>query len=133
MFTPVSTRAASAYQRVGVETSITGADPHQLVVLLFDGLLDSLTKVSGAMSRGDIQEKSRYLNKSIQILQDGLRGVLNEKEGGDVAKNLDSLYSYAVFELTKANLSNSPEAVQSVIELIRPVAEAWKAIRPQTR
>ena len=38
MFTPVSTRAASAYQRVGVETSITGADPHQLVVLLFDGL-----------------------------------------------------------------------------------------------
>jgi hypothetical protein len=80
MFTPVSTRAASAYQRVGVETSINGADPHQLVVLLFDGLLDSLTKVSGAMVRGDIQEKSRYLNKSIQILEDGLRAVLNEKE-----------------------------------------------------
>lgn len=133
MFTPVSTRAASAYQRVGVETSITGADPHQLVVLLFNGLLDSLSKVAGAMVRGDIQEKSQQVNRSIQILEDGLRAALNLEAGGEVARNLDALYRCSVIELTKANFQNSPAAVQSVIDLIRPVAEAWKAIGPQTR
>lgn len=133
MFTPVSTRAASAYQRVGVETSVHGADPHQLVVLLFDSLLDSLSKVAGAMVRGDIQEKSRYLNKAIQILDEGLRSALDEERGGEVAKSLNALYGYSVIELTKANFNNSPEAVHSVIALIRPVAEAWKAIRPQSR
>ena len=39
MFTSVNTRAASAYKRVAVETSVQGADPHTLVGLLFDALL----------------------------------------------------------------------------------------------
>ena len=42
MFTSASTRAASVYKKVAAETSVQGADPHQLVDLLFDALLQSL-------------------------------------------------------------------------------------------
>ena len=38
MFTPVSMRSANAYKTIGVETSVSGASPHQLVSLLFDAL-----------------------------------------------------------------------------------------------
>ena len=42
MFTSVSSRSASAYKRVGIETSVDNADPHKLVVLLFDALNQAL-------------------------------------------------------------------------------------------
>ena len=54
MFTSVNSRAASAYKRVAVETSVQGADPHTLVGLLYDALLQSIAQARGAMSRGDI-------------------------------------------------------------------------------
>jgi flagellar protein FliS len=133
MFTPVSARAATAYRQVGVETSIGGADSHQLVVLLFDGLFDALAKVTGAMERKDYQEKARQLDKAIQIIDEGLRSVLDKEQGGDLAANLDALYRYALLELTHANFNNNPDMVRGVADVIRPVADAWKAIRPQMR
>ena len=35
MFTPVYSRASSAYRRVGADTAVPGADSHHLVHLLF--------------------------------------------------------------------------------------------------
>jgi len=47
MFSPVSARSANAYQRVGVETEITQADPHRLVMMLFDGLSSNIVAARG--------------------------------------------------------------------------------------
>ena len=42
MYTSVSSRSAAAYKRVGLETSLGTANPHQLVDMLFDGLLQAV-------------------------------------------------------------------------------------------
>ena len=54
MFTSVNTRAASTYKRVAVDTGVQTADPHQLVSLLFDALIQSLNLARGAMERRDV-------------------------------------------------------------------------------
>ena len=70
MFTPVSNRAASTYRQVGIQSSIQGASPHTLIVMLFDGLLSSLAEARGAMERGQVEEKGRHIGRAVRIIEE---------------------------------------------------------------
>ena len=129
MFTSVQSRAAAVYQRVAVETSVQGADPHQLVGLLFDALLSSIAEARGALLRHDTAAKGMALGKAVRILEEGLKAGLNMREGGDVANNLQVLYDYSILRLTQANLRNDERALEEVVQLIEPVAQSWKLIK----
>ena len=129
MFTSVNSRAASAYKRVAVETSVQGADPHTLVGLLYDALLQSIAQARGAMSRGDVEAKGAALGKAVRITEEGLKAGLNLQQGGDLAANLQQLYSYCVVRLTQANLRNDPKALEEVTQLIEPLAQSWQQIK----
>lgn len=128
MFTSASLRAASAYKRVAVETSVQSADPHTLVGLLFDALLQSIAEARGAMVRGDTAAKGAALGKAVRILEEGLKAGLNVRDGGEIAANLRDLYRYSTLRLTQANLRNDPAALEEVSKLIEPVAQSWKLI-----
>jgi flagellar protein FliS len=129
MFTSVSSRAASAYKRVAAETSVQGADPHQLVGLLFDALLQSINAARGALQRGDLAAKGQAVGKAVRLIEEGLKAGLNLADGGEIAANLHSLYSYSVVRLTQANLRNDAQALDEVQQLIEPVAQSWKLIQ----
>jgi flagellar protein FliS len=129
MYLSVSGRAASAYNRVGLETSVQGADPHELINLLFNGLLETLTVARGAMEREDIAAKGRAITKAVRLLDEGLKGGLSP-EGGELSVNLGNLYDYCILRLTQANIHNDVKALDEVRGLIEPIAESWRAIRP---
>ena len=128
MFTPVSSRAASAYRQVGVQSAVDGASPHMLIKMLFDGLVQSLNAARGALQRGDIAEKGRQIGKAVRILEEGLKAGLNPAQGGEIAGNLGALYDYCVGRLTLANVRNDAALVEEVVRLIAPVAEGWNEI-----
>lgn len=131
MFTSVNTRSASAYKRVGIETSVDNADPHKLVVLLFDGLQQALGAARLAMERGDVPVKCKQVGMAVRILEEGLKGGLNLEQGGEIAANLDALYSYCVTRLTIANIKNDLTGLEEVSRLIEPIASGWKQINGQ--
>ncbi len=128
MFTSVNSRAASAYRRVAAETQVQGANPHQLVGLLFDALLQSINSARGAMTRGDVAAKGAAISKAVRIIDEGLKAGLNLREGGEIAANLHRLYGYSVTRLTQANLRNDLKALQEVHNLIEPLAKSWQQI-----
>ena len=130
MYTPVSSRAASAYRQVGVQSGVDGASPHTLIKMLFDGLIQSLNAARGALQRGDIAEKGRQIGKAVRILEEGLKGGLNPAQGGEIAGNLAALYDYCVSRLTLANMRNDLALVEEVVSLITPVAQSWSEIGP---
>ncbi|MDM7944182.1 MAG: flagellar export chaperone FliS [Hydrogenophaga sp.] len=129
MFTSVNSRAASAYKRVSADTGVSAADPHQLVSMLFDGLIQSLNAARGAMERGEIEAKGQAIGKAVRILEEGLKAGLNMPQGGGLASNLRGLYDYAIQRLSLANLRNDRALITEVIQLIEPVADSWKQIR----
>ena len=129
MFTSVNTRAASTYKRVSVDTGVQSADPHQLVSLLFDALIQSLNLARGAMERQDVVSKGTAIGKAIRIIEEGLKAGLNLQEGGELAGNLKGLYEYSVQRLTLANLRNDAAPIHEVLNLIEPLADSWKQIR----
>ncbi|CAM3564928.1 flagellar export chaperone FliS [Paracidovorax anthurii] len=132
MYTPVSSRAASVYRQVGVQSSVDGASPHQLIQMLFEGLMQSLNAARGSMQRGEVEEKGRHLGKAVRILEEGLKGGLSPM-GGELSVNLRSLYDYCVGRLTMANLRNDVSLVEEVVNLIVPVAQGWSEIGLETR
>ena len=129
MFTSVNSRAAAAYKRVAADTSIQGADPHQLVAMLFDTLLQSLARGRGALKAGDIEAKGMAIGKAARILEEGLKAGLNMEQGGELAQNLRGMYDYSILRLTQANLHNDDAALAEVSALIEPVADSWKQIK----
>jgi flagellar protein FliS len=129
MFTPVSMRSANSYKTIGLETSVLGASPHQLVSLLFDALQQSLAAARGAMLSGDISAKGRAIGMSVRILEEGLKAGLNANRGGEIAKNLRAVYDICILRLTEANIRNDVAIIDEVIRLIAPVCDGWQQIK----
>jgi len=129
MFTSVQARSAAIYKRVGVETGVTNADPHQLIHMLFDGLQAALSESRAAMQRGDVATKVKQINKAVRILDEGLKSPLNLEEGGEVAANLFALYDYCTLRLVQSNAKNDVAGIDEVLRLIAPIASSWQQIR----
>ena len=129
MFSAHSPRSASAYKRISVETGMHTMDQHQIVSLLFDGLLESLNTARGALAREDVPVKCAAISKCIRILEEGLATGLDTVDGGPLAVNLGALYDYAVRRLSLANARNDDSILQEVQRLVEPLAQSWKSIK----
>lgn len=129
MFSSVNSRSAAVYQRASVEASVEMADPHQLVALLFDALQRHITAAKSAMQAKDIPQKCKQVSAAIRILEEGLKAPLDMEKGGDIARNLHTLYGYCVNRLVLANARNEEAGLDEVSRLIEPVASSWKQIK----
>jgi flagellar protein FliS len=123
---------SNAYFTVGLETSVAGASPHALTLMLFDGFLSAVLRASGALAAQQIDEKGRQINRAAKIIEEGLKAALNYEGGGDIAINLNDLYTYVIKRLMQANLHNDGAALQEVTRLITPLRDAWASIAPRT-
>ncbi len=128
MFTAYQSRA-NAYQRINVETSMHTIDQHQLVSLLYAGLLNAIATARGALARGDVATKCSAISKAVRILEEGLSTALDREEGGALASNLDALYDYSLRRLIQANARNDDAMLEEVARLIEPVAQGWNEIK----
>lgn len=124
-----ATNAISAYQRVGVETGVESADPHKLILMLFEGAQEALARAKRHMKHNEIAEKGQMLSKAIMIIDHGLKASLDMNVGGDLAIKLYSLYEYMVSQLLIANVQNNFEKVDEVNKLLSELCDAWKQIR----
>jgi flagellar protein FliS len=133
MFSAPAPRArqfAGAYQQVAVQTGVEAASPHQLVALLFDGFFTAVHRARGAMRSTDVQGKGRAIGQALSIVDEGLKGGLDLKAGGQIAADLSALYSYVSLRLAQANLRNDEAALDECLRLMTPLQEAWTAIGP---
>ena len=121
---------ASAYAKVGIETGVSSASPHTLVVMLYEGALTALTIAEHHMKSGHIAEKGLAISKAIMIIDSGLRASLNSEAGGEIALNLDALYAYMSGRLIQANLKNDAKILNEVVGLLRDLKNAWESIAP---
>ncbi len=120
--------AAGMYSQIGVETGVTSADPHKLIAMLFDGLLESISQARGAVRENRIEAKGIAIGRAVRIVDEGLKGGLNMK-GGALADDLASLYNYLVVRLTEANVRNDDAALEECSRLVQPLRDAWMEIR----
>ncbi|MFN7087320.1 MAG: flagellar export chaperone FliS [Burkholderiales bacterium] len=120
--------AINAYAKVGVETGVTGASPHQLILMLYEGALVAIANARTHMLRGETAAKGIAISKAISIINDGLKASLDVKAGGPLARNCHALYEYMCNRLLFANIRNEPAALDEVKHLLSELKGAWEAI-----
>lgn len=121
-------RAVNEYSRIGLETGVIAANPHQLVVMLYDGALLACQSALPHIQNKAFAEKGVMISKAIMIIESGLRASLDKKAGGEIAESLDALYAYMSNRLYIANLKNQLEPVQEVVKLLGELKSAWESI-----
>lgn len=123
-------RPTAAYEQVSLSTSIESADPHRLILLLFEGATAALNSAKFSMQDGNIPAKGTALSKAIDIITNGLQASLNAEQGGELAERLAALYEYMSARLLWANMKNDMAAVDEVLALLGEIHDAWRQIAP---
>lgn len=121
---------AESYAKVGVETAVAAADPHHLILLLFDGAIAAVSVAKIQMEAGEIAHKGASISKAIDLITNGLQASLDKEAGGELAGRLDALYEYMVQRLLFANLKNSTSTLDEVCGLLSGLRDAWDQISP---
>ncbi|OCG05319.1 flagellar export chaperone FliS [Gilliamella sp. wkB112] len=119
---------SQAYQQVNLETCVSQASPHQLIVLLFDGALNAMRLADLYIQKGNIAGKGKAISKAINIIDNGLKSCLDLEQGGEIAENLDNLYRYINQQLVLANLHNDQDKLHLCFDLLNNIAESWREI-----
>ncbi|GAB5604706.1 flagellar export chaperone FliS [Sideroxyarcus sp. TK5] len=124
--------ALNSYAKVGMESSVIGSDPHKLVSMLFQGALLAIANAKNSILRKDVAAKGEAISKAMLIISEGLQASLDKNVGGELALNLDALYSYMCVRLVHANLHYDMEALDEVARLLNELKGAWDSIRQVT-
>lgn len=124
-----ATTAIKAYNRVGIESGVGTADPHQLISMLFQGALLAIANAKNGILRKDASAKGAAISKAIMIIDEGLNASLDKDAGGELAQNLSALYDYMSIRLLTANLKNDIVALDEVARLLADLKQPWDSIR----
>jgi flagellar secretion chaperone FliS len=116
-------RAAAAYQQVQVNSR----SPIELVVMLYDGAVDALGRAGEALRRRDLPAKRDHIAQALAIVGQ-LQSTLDMAAGGEIARNLDHLYTYVTGRIVEASTSLEPAPLEEACRLLVTLREAWAHI-----
>ena len=121
------------------ETRIKTAGQGQLIIMLYDEAVRQLDRAlelmqlnnSGKKDPGNIEKIGKAVVKTQEIVSE-LMVSLDFEEGGDIANNLFSLYTWFNRELMEANIKQDTRCVASVRNMLDGLRSAWQEIAAST-
>ena len=114
-------RAAQHY----MQTQVRSSSPLELVVMLYDGILRQTAAAVDAMARKDIRARREAISKSLAIISE-LQSTLNMEQGGDIAAQLDRLYSWMTESLMQATMTQDPGPIHDVRRILETLRDGWQ-------
>ena len=120
------------YQNAYKKASVNTLDQNKLIIMLYDGAIKNATFAVEYMNSGDIENVHNCLVKTKNIVTE-LMATLNMDNGGDIAKILQSLYSYMFSQLIEANMEKKTEPVVVVIDLLKELRSACFEINKKNK
>jgi flagellar protein FliS len=125
------TNAISSYR----ETKVNTASQGQLVIMLYDEAVKNLDRslellslnTGGKKTPRNIEKISKSILKAQEVITE-LTVSLDFEQGGDIAKNLFSLYAWFNKELLEANISHDTHRITAVRNQLSELRSAWMEI-----
>ncbi|HOU78784.1 MAG TPA: flagellar export chaperone FliS [Syntrophales bacterium] len=118
------------YQNVAYtyrEANVLTANPLKLVIMCYDGAINSLKIAREAYLKKDYETKAKALQKTLDIIHE-LDASLDMEKGGDISKNLRGLYLFMNQALIEADLKRDLKVFDRIIGLLEELLSAWAAI-----
>jgi len=123
--------ASSSYK----ETRIKTAGQGQLIVMMYDGAIKHLTRAIELLNENQGEKKdpasieliSKSIMKSEEIITEFMIS-LDFDQGGEIAKNLFSLYTWFNRELLEANISQDVQRIVNVKNMLSELRNTWSEV-----
>jgi flagellar protein FliS len=118
----MSTNAADHYR----QQQILNASPAERVVLLYDGAIRFMMIARKAIEDSQIQVRYDNAVKARNIISH-LQETLDMEKGGEIATNLDNIYTYLLAQFPEVD-KNNIEAVDEILKHLKILRESWAKI-----
>ena len=125
--------AFNAYQKTNVSTASQG----RLVVLLYEGAIKQLKTAlgyigeNGKIKPSEIEKFGIAVQKTQSIITE-LQVSLDMEKGGEIARNLMSLYLYFNEELVTASINHDKTKLEFVLNMMGQLAVSWRQVANST-
>ena len=119
---PTMRRAINAYGQASETLA-----PAQQIVLLYEGAIRRTKEARQAIEGGRINDRCLAVRKATAIIE-GLQGCLDHARGGEIARNLDRIYSHVIFRLQRINLTDDPAICDEVIARLEQLRASWSQL-----
>jgi flagellar protein FliS len=118
---PSMTRTAADHY---LAERVLTASPAELTAMLFDACVGAIKVAIRLQGEGEHVAALPKLTKAQDIVLE-LRSTLNH-EAGELAANLDALYTFAWSQLVKAAIKRDTKAARAALDVVEPLQLAWR-------
>ena len=120
-----------AYKKTSVET----ASKEQILLMLYQAAIKNCKKAIEAIDQKNLAKKGEYIGKMQDIVVE-LSNSLDYEVGGEVAKELASLYDYILYSSSQANIKIEKSHLEGCLKVLNTLYDGWteaiKNIKNQT-
>jgi flagellar protein FliS len=110
-----------------MQTQVRSRTPLELVVMLYDGALRSTATAIEAMARRDIPARRDAVSRALAIVSE-LQSTLNMEQGGQIAVELDRLYTWMTDSLVRATVKQDPAPIHDVRRVLESLRDSWHQV-----
>lgn len=109
-----------AYKKTSVET----ASKEQILLMLYQAAIKNCKKGIEAIEQKNVAKKGEYIGKMQDIIVE-LSNSLDFEVGGEVAKELASLYDYVLYSSTQANIKLDKSHLEGCLKVLNTLYDGW--------
>ena len=109
------------------QVQLNTAGPGNRVVMMYDGILKNLRMAKEKMKMNDpaeIEATHNHLQLAERLILE-LKLALDHDKGGEIATNLDSLYTFWIDHISQANMNKDQSRIVEVISMVKSLRDAW--------
>ena len=120
-----------AYKTTSLSADLAVADPHRVIQLMMQGVLERLAHAKGAIERRDFEAKAVAISKTLSIIN-GLQDSL-DLSYGKIPQDLYDLYTYMKDRVMDASRDMSCAPLDEVANLMLTIKSGWDQISEEDK
>lgn len=107
------------------KTSVNTASKEQILLMLYQAAIKNCKKAIESCEEKNVAAKGEHIGKLQDIVIE-LNNSLDFEVGGEVAKELSSLYDYILFSSTQANIKIDSSHLEGCLGVLTTLYEGWR-------
>lgn len=116
--------ALNSYNQTKVSKDFAKGDGYQAVKFALKQAIISMEKLNMDLPS---EEKEHHFERSLSCIY-FLQKCLDFEKGGDLAKNLFTVYEYCRIQIISVCLKDNKESLNSPIEFAQTILDGWEGI-----
>ncbi len=106
------------------KTAVTTASKEQILLMLYQAAIKNCKKAMKAIDEKNLVEKGHAIAKLQDIVIE-LSNSLDYEKGGDIAKELASLYDFILYSSTQANMKIESKPLEGCLDVLNTLYDGW--------